>query len=92
MVYRVKTNNTKSIELNYKSIMDSLGRKEKAINLTVELGNISPLTEDMGVEHISSFDSPLITPIQISPTQYKIIKDSLVTLVDNEEKKGQSDR
>uniref|UniRef100_A0A9I9DUB6 Uncharacterized protein n=1 Tax=Cucumis melo TaxID=3656 RepID=A0A9I9DUB6_CUCME len=46
----------------------------------------------MEVEHIPSPDSPLMTPIQISPTQSEIIRDNLVTLVDSEEEEGKSDK
>lgn len=58
VVYRVQINSTKAIELNPKPIKDSPGRKEKAINLIVELVNISPLADEMDVEHISSPGSP----------------------------------
>lgn len=66
-------------------------KKEKAINQIVELGTISPLHEDMEMEHISSPNSPIMTPIQVSPTQSEIIRDSLVTLVDSEEEEEQNE-
>ncbi|KAA0062230.1 hypothetical protein E6C27_scaffold321G00310 [Cucumis melo var. makuwa] len=80
-IYRVKNNHNKEIELV------EAEKKEKAINLTMELGNIFPLPEELEVEHVSSPDSPIMTPIQISPSQSEIIRDSLVSLVDSEEEK-----
>uniref|UniRef100_A0A9I9CIE9 Uncharacterized protein n=1 Tax=Cucumis melo TaxID=3656 RepID=A0A9I9CIE9_CUCME len=62
MIYKVKNNNNKAIELNAKQIVD-IEKKEKAINLKVEMGNISPLHEEMEVEYVSSSDSPIMTPI-----------------------------
>ena len=75
----MRNNHNKAIELV------EAEKKEKAINLTVELGNISPLPEELKVENVSSSDSSIMTPIQNSPSQSKIIRDNLVSLVDNEE-------
>lgn len=88
MIYRVKNNNNKAIELSAENLKET-EKKEKAINLAVDLGNISPLLEEMEVEHISSPDSPVMTPIQTSPSQSEIIRNSLVSLVDREEEEEQ---
>uniref|UniRef100_A0A9I9D4H8 Uncharacterized protein n=1 Tax=Cucumis melo TaxID=3656 RepID=A0A9I9D4H8_CUCME len=46
----------------------------------------------MEVEHVSSPKSPIMTPIQISPSQSEIIRDSLVTLMDSEEEEEHNER
>ena len=53
----------------------------------MDTGNISPLTNEMEIDFISSPDSIMETPIQHSPSQSDIIKDSVTLLVN----KGEED-
>ncbi|KAA0040549.1 hypothetical protein E5676_scaffold98G00410 [Cucumis melo var. makuwa] len=68
----------------------TLDNKE-GIDLTIDIGNISTLSNDTDIEYISSPESIMTTLMQQASTQSEIIRDSLVALVNSEEENERSE-
>lgn len=78
------------IESKAQPTFTTLDNKE-GIDLTIDIGNISTLSNDTDIEYISSPESIMTTLMQQASTQSEIIRDSLVALVNSEEENERSE-
>lgn len=78
------------IESKAQPTFTTLDNKE-GIDLTIDIGNISTLSNDTDIEYISSPESIMTTLTQQASTQSEIIRDSLVALVNSEEENERSE-